>query len=278
MGCKAARQSSLQHEHLVLPAESMPDSIGVSNIPEREPGVLRLVTYNLWFKEAGLAERMSAVVEILRSCDPDIVALQEVTEPVLGVLMGSFDVGLWEVLLQTPREWYFTALLVRSSIGIRSESCAQFDVTNMARGLQQAVVDVPDFGSLCVATSHLESPQPGVAATVTRHQQRQQAFDMITLADRRQAVWLGDMNWMEADGALALPGGWVDAWQELRPGEPGSTYHANHGRAFAKVCRFDRVLTHGLRPVTIFRVGTEKLEDSVHYPSDHYGLFCLLKG
>lgn len=280
MGCKASRQ---------LPAE--PPRIGLARIegsavlesgtdqviPARELGTIRVVTYNVWFSDVRANERMSAIAEILHKCDPDVIALQELTEPFLEMLLDKFDFVMWQVLLQAPRDWYFTALMVRPGVTVVSKCCTSFDMTNMARGLQQVVVEIPDLGPVFLATSHLESPQPGAAATQTRQQQFQEAVETVGKTRVEKAVWLGDMNWIDTDGEMLLPETWMDAWLELRSGEDGTTYHANHGPSFAKVCRFDRVLSRSLRPICIARLGMNRMDQSGFFPSDHYGIFCLLQ-
>lgn len=282
MGCNASRSLSAAPQHVAVTCADADDSLDRKpeslEIPRRRPGQLRLLTYNVWFKaDAVASQRMSAIADIIKKCDPDVVACQELTAALLDMLLERLGSDDWQVLVQTPREWYFTALLCRSEITMRSSTCIPFRATRMARAFQQVELDMPAFGQVLVATSHLESPQPGTPAKETRQQQFQDAIQTLAALGPRRAVWLGDMNWLEDDGTMVLPAGWVDAWLELHPGECGTTYHANQGRSFAGSCRFDRVLMRDFRPLGVFRLGMELIDGLGQFPSDHYGLFCLLE-
>eukprot|EP00961_Rhodomonas_salina_P081799 1099474-Rhodomonas_salina.3 len=56
-------------------------------------GKLRVLTYNVWFDPQDYATRAALLLNIIRELDPDVVALQEVTERFLQVLRNDAMVG-----------------------------------------------------------------------------------------------------------------------------------------------------------------------------------------
>ncbi|MCA9793937.1 MAG: SpoIIE family protein phosphatase [Candidatus Eremiobacteraeota bacterium] len=86
--------------------------------------------------------------------------------------------------------------------------------------------------------------------------------------------------WKER-GQLRLPAHYLDAWQELHPGDPGYTEDTELNgmrRALSgkpKQVRFDRVLCKAMRPLRIDLVGTVPVAGNPEvWPSDHFGLVC----
>lgn len=247
-------------------------------IPLREPGTVRVVTFNIWFDHrTEPLRRMRALARIVASCDADVVALQELTEraEMMETLRAELGPGwIWHMQAE-PRNWYFTALLVRSELETLGSWTAPFGVhSSMGRALQGVLVRPPAGGRLIVATSHLESNSQNGGV---RQRQLQEALQVLPAP----SILLGDFNWEPQDGVLldapASASGWVDAWHELRPDHVGRTYHGNRGPA-GESRRYDRVLVRGLEPTHVIRIGTAKAEAGRStYPSSHYGLFALFR-
>ncbi|XP_047057983.1 uncharacterized protein LOC124664525 [Lolium rigidum] len=111
----------------------------------------------------------------------------------------------------------------------------------------------------------------------------------------RNVIFCGDMNWVAGDGQFPLPGGWVDAWDELKPSEDGWTYDTKsngmisgdprmQGRVDRFVCKLLDFKIHAIEMIgkeaipglsysieKRLRKGIRKLELPV-LPSDHFGL------
>ena len=170
LGCKAPGASA---------ASTAPACEPEPEIPPRGENSLRLVTYNLWFSPTEQALRMAAVAKILEEADADVVALQEVTDVLLGLLLANLDDKQWQVLKQLPAHpedlftyetSYFTCLFVRRPARIIEHLCVRFTITAMARALQYVFLAV-DGRTIIVATSHLESPVAKWSCQDIREQQ-----------------------------------------------------------------------------------------------------------
>lgn len=248
-------------------------------IPDRSPATLRIVTFNVWFPGPCLRDRTSELASLLSACDADVIGLQEVTEDALDVLRMQLGPQGWKLFMQDEfRFGYYTALLVRASLDVLDTASVSFDDTSMGRALQCILLDLPSHaGKLTVAVSHLESPPNG--DTKSRLSQLRQGFHFLRdEATMTPAVWVGDMNWVESK-SLPLAAGWSDAWDIARAA-PGPTWHGNKGKCKVSDRRMDRVLIRGLHPEYITRLGTTTSmlhEGRPLYPSDHFGLFAVLR-
>ena len=102
------------------------------DLPPRRPGTLRLATYNIHFGKNLQQARMHAIAQALMLTDPDIIALQEVTDALLPLLMRHLGADCWQVLPQMPsnpedmfvfESNHFTALLVRKPLRVFGTGC-----------------------------------------------------------------------------------------------------------------------------------------------------------
>uniref|UniRef100_A0A2N9I6D7 RanBP2-type domain-containing protein n=1 Tax=Fagus sylvatica TaxID=28930 RepID=A0A2N9I6D7_FAGSY len=196
---------------------------------------------------------------------------------------------------------YFCMLL--SKLPVKSFSCKPFSNSAMGRELCVAEVEIQKDKPLVVATSHLESPCPGPPKWDQMYSKErvEQAKEAVNLLKKDpNVIFGGDMNWDDKlDGQFPFPDGWVDAWQELRPGNNGWTYDTKSNqmltgnRTLQK--RLDRFICNlrdykisgiemigmdaipGLSYIKEKKVRKEvkKLELPV-LPSDHYGLLLTI--
>lgn len=275
MGCKAPRPKAAPFG---APDADSPD--GEGSVPPREPGTLRVVTFNVSSRNVEEA-RVKEVAHILKQCDADVIAVQELTARFIQLLVADESMAKHMVLLQEPRIHYYTALFIHPDVVIKGSGCIPFEETTQERALQFAVLSVPDFGDTCVATCHLEAPRPREPGTSARQAQFGQAAAALNdmALEGEGVVWLGDFSWIKTDGELQLPEDWADLWPLLRGSERGPTYHANQGGACASPARMDRVLFHGLQGVRVMRLGMSVLEGSGQrrYASDHYAVLAVLR-
>jgi endonuclease/exonuclease/phosphatase family metal-dependent hydrolase len=257
---------------------------------------LTLVTYNVWFGEYFRAERRRALVAILRECDADIIALQEVTPSLLRVLQAQAWLRERYRFADVSVDPYGVLMLTR--VPVRRFAVHALP-TRMGRSLLVAELDRDD--GLAVATVHLES----LHYADTR--QRQLARIFPVLAAYPHAVLMGDFNlcssWPEN---RHLDPRYTDIWPHLRPHEPGWTEDTDLNTMRLLVnnkrtqVRFDRIILRSTgdrwRPRAIDRLGTEPIEvapDRAYgdrargdrapghrtvavFPSDHFGLCATI--
>lgn len=230
---------------------------------------LRVVTWNLWWDEFESQQRLNAVLEILQSLEPDVIALQETTAHTSLELAREFsDYHSW------PPQPGRSGLLILSK-----ETWSERGQLRLSgcQGRQMVWYRTDD---LLIATVHLESTR---GKTRTRRDQLQEVFRFLRPYGR--TVLLGDFNFAPGEPEEAqLDPSFCDTWEQLRPDDPGFTedtdinamrlLHTNK----AKQVRYDRILCRGgLDPTSIQLLGTAPLPDRpTIWPSDHFGLVCDL--
>lgn len=245
---------------------------------------LTIVTWNIWFGRWRRDDRLAALIDIALDCDPDVIALQEVTDPTLGALTeleplrrdfwisdvdgATFDAhyGVWLATRRFPCALTWRPL-----------------PSQMGRGVLTL-----DLGPLTVSTVHLESTRS--CAPVRRTQ-----LEIIDAAldGSRPRLLVGDMNF--DDGAAerrALASDWVDAIDAVEDSptdvptidsELNHMRHVTHpGRSDRAPIRkrLDRVFVRGSawRVTSLKRLGTTSLpDDPLTFPSDHFGLCAQLE-
>ena len=254
---------------------------------------LSALTWNVWFSDLQLQQRMRGVCETLAREKPRFVALQEVTPPILKLLQPQLVLLGYDVRVQEPSD-YFCALAVRDAKWDTVREL-RFANSKMRRGLLYGRATLPGVGSVLVATTHLESPTPQ-AKTAERQAQLASCFKALGDAmsgsspQPRAVLLMGDLNWTEVrDGVLHMPMHWRDAWEVMHAGLgyfDSCTYNSRTNKMLSGSLsyRADRMLFWGcLEPSAARMVGTEPLEGVTTvrngvvkpvYCSDHYGVLA----
>lgn len=239
---------------------------------------LRLVTWNVWFGHWEQEQRRAALWAEIEARNPDVVCLQEVVPEHLASP---------EIERLRERGWW-----------VSNESIFEYDVVTLTRlpviaservplqstmGRELLITRLATDPPLTVATVHLES-----TAEMTDFRVMQLERIIPHLADEPDVVLVGDMNFP------ALPerpenqplAGWIDAWAQLRPADPGYTIDSrvNRMRWLLKrkheQMRIDRVFYRGARwrVTNIELLGTASLPgDPLTFASDHLGLCADLE-
>jgi tyrosyl-DNA phosphodiesterase 2 len=244
---------------------------------------LRCVTFNVWFDDFAFVERGTALLNLLQACNADVIALQEVTPPLLeqiletdwirqqyavsdhtGATVGPYGVLLLSRWTPLHLQWH----PLPSDMG-RQLLVATFDIN----GIQTQI-----------ATVHLESLRYSAAVRAT-----QLAHIFPTLASAPHAILMGDFNFCSAwaDEQANLDPAYCDVWPALHPDEPGYSEDTVINRMLwqkerkHKQVRFDRILLRssapGWVPQTMQVLGTTPIRMGLPYifPSDHFGLEAI---
>ncbi len=259
---------------------------------------LKVLTWNLWFGEFELMARLEAALAIIRSHDPDVIALQEVVPETL------------EHICDTP--WIRDGYHLSDSTGETIEGYGTVLLTRVLPA-QQTILDFPSVmgrklvsadipvgtSMLRVGTVHLES----LESTPARLDQLDISFPFLREADA--AILMGDFNFDPADPEEAfIPEDFTDLWALLHPESNGWTRDTDANVMAAlfserpKARRIDRILlrsgttgshgtgSHGTgshrtgwRGTEIQLVGTKPCtaDDPTLFPSDHFGLVACLE-
>lgn len=251
-----------------------------SAIPDR----LILVTFNIWFGEFRWRERLAAVLDIIRTCRADVIALQEVMprhlEPILSADWVRDEFSVSDIDGETLQPH---GVLTLSRLPVRGFGLCALPSAK-ARKLLIAEIGLGER-ALCIGNLHLESSG---GATPVRLQQLDTVLPSVHVA--QHAVLMGDFNfdpiqWPEQSRVEAQ---FRDLWAELRGDDPGYTEDTDVNRMRLlhknkeKQVRFDRVLLRTSRPgwvpESIRLIGTRPIDaDGIElFPSDHFGLTASL--
>ena len=240
------------------------------------PISLRIVTWNVWFGGHMFEERGQALLAELARRRADVIALQEVTAPLLAAIheepwvRAGYQVSELDVL------GYDVIVLARVPIAemrmlrLPTEMGRRLLVARLACGLD-------------VATVHLESMRE---CSAQRAAQLRIILPFLA-AQSEDAVLIGDMNF-EPDAPLEtaeLDPSFVDVWPALRPDDRGHSVDSDRNPMRARVLgkpsgkRIDRVFarTRRWRPEAIELLGTAPIDGADTFVSDHFGLEILLR-
>ena len=255
---------------------------------------ITMLTFNIWYSSEKREERMAALGQVVQELDPDFLIFQEIS-------LGNLP------LLEKQR-WFSKYRLTPPKVDARklmtvSKSCAvilsrdKYAVNNWKIFLYKSfakyrrslvIAEIKDVipwknVDLLLGGTHLAHDVP---RALIREEQLNEAVQI--LAPHENACLLGDLNILdEIDGELVLPSPWIDAWLSV----PGNTHSGGYTISqntspFASVRqrngtssgRLDRVLCKLLDfEVKEVRVVGNKLTKSGILPSDHFGVFTVIR-
>jgi endonuclease/exonuclease/phosphatase family metal-dependent hydrolase len=206
---------------------------------------MRVVTWNLWWRNGPWKQRLDAIAETLAEIRPDVCGLQEVWEDASDNLAGILAERLgmhWSWAGRVPnRHWQdeHPGVLAGNAVLSRWPIAEQAEISLPAtddhpRLVLHALIEAPG-GSLPFFTTHF-SHQVGASA-VRQAQARTMAGFVATRAAGH--AWpplvTGDLNAEPDSDELRLLGGvlvppavpdlvLLDAWRYTQPGQPGLTW------------------------------------------------------
>lgn len=239
-----------------------PQSIGM------ECRDISVVTYNVWFKEWHMETRAKAMFTLLEKERPDVICLQEVTEPFL------------KLLIQHP---FFQAYYLSDAIGrtcypygvlmaVSKNRVAQIPVftlhalpSNMGRRFLRASLQLT-FGSIFIGTAHLES----LKNQLIRKEQISVIKPLLLDEEHLGSFWMGDFNFGDHAPEARELQPFVDAWHASQNTEKQITCQ-DDGRRIDKVL-FLQTGTMTISPRNFNLIGTSPVPEISHPPSDHFGL------
>jgi poly(A) polymerase len=229
------------------------------------------------------AQRLPAIVEHLRRCDADIIALQEVTPPLLDVLLEQDWVHSYAIS-ESPEgqtlKPYGLLLLSRLPFTL---------VEHQYSAHKRVLVGTWQINgrSLHLAVVHLTSNRAHNALEVRAHQRSVLLEYLKTLPG--DGFIVGDFNSRGDEQEEELSqSGFVDVWTLLHPDDAGYTFDPERNPLAAlmslsgEAARFDRILLRGedgrFLPRSMELFACEPVPDTqgTLYPSDHFGIRAVL--
>ena len=229
------------------------------------------------------AQRLPAIVEHLRRCDADIIALQEVTLPLLEVLLEQDWVHSYAIS-ESPEgqtlKPYGLLLLSRLPFTL---------VEHQYSAHKRVLVGTWQINgrSLHLAVVHLTSNRAHNAYDVRAHQRSVLLEYLKTLPG--DGFIVGDFNSRGDEQEEELSqSGFIDVWTLLHPDDAGYTFDPERNPLAAlmslsgEAARFDRILLRGedgrFLPRSMELFACEPVADTqgTLYPSDHFGIRAVL--
>ncbi len=264
----------------------------VAIAPSPEPlkvGAMAIATFNVLCdiheKELIQTEkRIPAIVQYLRDCNADILALQEATPPLLEALLAqdwTRDYFISEAPAATTLQPYGVLLLSRYPFTV---------VEHQFSAHKRVLVGMWQINGqlLRVAVVHLPSNRAHNAVEV-RSRQLSALLEYLK-TQPGDCLIVGDFNSGADEGeAELIQNGFIDIWQQLHPFEEGWTFDPQRNTLAALMSlkgessRCDRLLLRAEaghwvpRAVELFACEPIPDTEGTLYASDHFGVRAVLE-
>lgn len=272
--------------------------------------MLRVLTWNLWWRFGPWPERRKAILSVLDDVRPDVIGLQEVWarggENLAGWLADNLDMHWVWAPSRAPQRWQRRIGDPTVDIGnavLSRLPIAEHDTVDLPAGPDDdgrlalyARIDTPAY-RIPFFTTHLSS---AMAASAIRCQQVEVLAEFVRARSRGTdfpPVVTGDFNaWPDSDEvrrfggyktAPVVPGQvLIDAWEYADPAQPAATWNAANpyvAAGFEPSVRVDYIHVGppgvgGLGAVSSVRRAGDEPVDGV-WPSDHAAVLAdLLAG
>jgi len=260
--------------------------------------VLNVLTFNIWNLDGDWRSRRSALVDVIRRSEADIVCLQEVVENAQDNQAAWFaaELGGWSVAYAgvPVADDILVGNAVISRAPIDATASMHLPHVDDPAELQRVVVHARTLG-VDVFSTHLawqlhdaalrERQVVALMAFVAEHTDPNAAVGPIVAGDLNAEPDSTAVRYLT--GLAAIDGDSVylqDAWRLAGDGGPGLTWSNRNPHAALDGepdRRIDYILSgfHGRtlagRPVGCHVVGTEPVEGV--WPSDHFGVLAILQ-
>lgn len=220
------------------------------------------------WKEIDSSENRHAIANIIRSHNPDILALQEIPAPDWLPMIVSFDTYI--PLGCVPTHCGFTTLLIRPQLAKNIQHVFQVGPSIVAFWKEKDI-------NISVSSSHL---YPGKKGASERKAQYTALWQCANQQKATHMVFAGDMN-MRMDENTTMESisnpPLMDVWKEIGNRRNQWTWNTKvnhyHKNRTAFTARFDRIYcTSNIEKKSLKMVGSKPLSNHNHFASDHFGL------
>jgi endonuclease/exonuclease/phosphatase family metal-dependent hydrolase len=212
---------------------------------------MKILTWNIDNDLINISERVLGIVDLLRSQDPDIICLQEVTKVVYDILINKL---VDYIFTEYNNERSYTTIMAIKR-GIDSQtSTSNIQLTSTMN--REAIV----YGTenLCIVTFHLES------GPVNKQVRRLQINQILQSLNDDKVILCGDTNFIYPDeNQLLIQNNFTD----YSPNEPSYNYLENRRILGPYISYLDRVFAKNVS------VKTTLIKNQL---SDHYCIIMLI--
>eukprot|EP01125_Pyxidicula_operculata_P002099 TRINITY_DN1204_c0_g1_i1.p1 TRINITY_DN1204_c0_g1~~TRINITY_DN1204_c0_g1_i1.p1 ORF type:complete len:356 (-),score=49.45 TRINITY_DN1204_c0_g1_i1:44-1111(-) len=264
----------------------VPQSLGLSRkFCQKE---FTIISWNVWFGMRNRGSRMNALGKLIKEYDPDIIALQEVTQD----LMDKIRCQKWthDYFITDPEaklvEKYGNVLF--SKVQFHECILKQLE-SRMGRKALIGTCVVKQSSQLSIGTFHLESCEENSSF----RRKQLEVFKELT-EDCSHLILIGDTNFTQPDESSCLTNRMTDVWKYLyqktnEESNPGLTFDTetnlmlqeeyNSRNMGKKRERLDRcfVSSDTIEPIHMEILGTKPYMGENEYISDHYGILVKFR-
>jgi len=270
-----------------LPKKTVAEALQEGLLSTKAPETLVFVTWNIdGLDQTNLKKRTKGVCKILEQEAADIVFLQEVIPETFSYIESKMPNY---VCLAAKQHNYFVATLLRKGrVYLDHHTVKDFHTSSMGRHVLAAQAHCGSV-KLDLFNTHLESTKDH--AEERGRQLKQCLAQVSSRPTERVSILAGDLNLRDAElvASGGLPDRTVDVWERCGARKEvqytwdmmrNTNLQANFGK-FRPRCRFDRIYLRDSLPTTATAshfglIGLQKITDTQAFPSDHWGLRCVL--
>lgn len=250
--------------------------------PEADPydaftsPTLTIISYNVWFDNTEVVKRMEALGDLISQYNPDLIALQEMTPYICGLLFNQRWVKKYFVsdisgahlghIVPGHENAFRYGNILLSKVNF-SELCLRDFPSGQQRKALFGSVRTSTGNLLTFGTFHLES----YPRNNKLRKQQMELFFSIT-SPSACTILVGDSNMETEKENKVLPDHFSDGWLTLYPGIKGYTYPSDCANR-----RYDRLFftKATLIPKSCELVGTKNVLGTKTPPSDHLGMVWI---
>merc|ERR1719376_307329 len=270
-----------------LSKKTVAEALQEGLLSTKAPESLVFVTWNIdGLDQTNLKKRTKGVCKILEQEAADVVFLQEVIPETFSYIESKIPNY---VCLAAKQHNYFVATLLRKGrVYLDHHTVKDFHTSSMGRHVLAVQAHCGSV-KLDLFNTHLESTKDH--AEERGRQLKQCLAQAGSRPSDRVSILAGDLNLRDAElvASGGLPDRTVDVWDRCGARKKvqytwdmmrNTNLQANFGK-FRPRCRFDRIYLRDTLPTSATAshfglIGLQKITDTQAFPSDHWGLRCVL--
>ena len=192
---------------------------------------ISLLSWNIWYPSVKMRERMEALGQIVQELEPDILALQEVTQENLALLRNQPWFSRYHLIPPDISNEVDHSVVILSVYTVdkwfpHPFKKAPYTNRKIITAELKNTVSSPRF---VVGVTHLVHARQN---TLQRELQLKETLQVLSPYDN--VCVMGDMNIQSGrtlvDGVVVLPSSWIDAWLSLPGNTDGNGYSSDQSK------------------------------------------------
>ena len=242
--------------------------------------MVSILTWNIWFDQRFIVQRVKSIIEILKESDVDVICLQEVIKLSLDIILNDSNLTdnydfYYDPTLVHLRGKYGEIIMIKKSLNYTCQFISvPFKNSRMGRRIN--AINIEEL-NLDIINVHLES----VFRNNSKPKREQLEFltNNVVLPGRNIII-CGDMNLDINDDEK-----WANSMiskcglKDVTGRDNQYTYDCNLNlNAYTFRSRLDRIFYKGNLDLSSHKlIGTNVLPEIRTHPSDHFGILCNFK-